>query len=59
MGVLDVSGLLGGFGCVWGAAPDGGAGLHGGGAMADVKVKVKIRKLEKIETTGQRAERVG
>jgi hypothetical protein len=27
--------------------------------MAQVKVKVKIRKLEKIETTGQRDEFVG
>jgi len=27
--------------------------------MAQVKVKVKIRKLEKIETTGQRDEKIG
>jgi hypothetical protein len=27
--------------------------------MAQVKVKVRIRKLEKIETTGQRDEHVG
>lgn len=27
--------------------------------MAQVKVKVKIRKLEKIETTGQRDELIG
>jgi hypothetical protein len=30
-----------------------------GGDMPQVKVKVKIRKLEKIETTGQRDERIG
>jgi hypothetical protein len=29
------------------------------GPMAEVKVKVRIRKLEKIETTGQRDERIG
>jgi hypothetical protein len=38
-------------------APDGGAEQQGGGPMA--QVKVKIRKLEKIETTGVRDEYVG
>jgi hypothetical protein len=40
-------------------APVGGAEKQGGGPMAQVKVKVKIRKLEKIETTGQRDEYIG
>jgi len=30
-----------------------------GGPMAQVKVKVKIRKLEKLETTGERDEKIG
>jgi hypothetical protein len=41
------------------AAPVGGVEQQGGGPMAQIKVKVKIRKLEKIETTGQRDEKIG
>lgn len=51
-----VSRLLVAF-CCLAPAPDGGAEQQGGGPMA--QVKVKIRKLEKIETTGQRDEYVG
>jgi hypothetical protein len=39
--------------------PTGGARQQGGGSMAQVKVKVKVRKLEKIETTGIRDELLG
>jgi hypothetical protein len=42
-----------------GFAPVGGADNHEEGPMAQVKVKVKIRKLEKIETTGERDEYIG
>jgi hypothetical protein len=45
--------------CCLPTAPAGGAENTGGGRMAQVKVKVKIRKLEKIETTGVRDEYVG